>query len=302
MGKMATPQKDLPTERSDRTPVPTTHVAEPQVDIPNRPAAPVVIRFFGCDAEMVGVNKDFFTLGDSAECDVQFPAALRRDGQTVLRLGRAAEGWRLNCPTGITYYVNQEVVASSANLRSGDVIRMTPGGPGFQFTILNQNAEPLAKLAARYAPRLVQPAAESAPPALVIASNHQPRAASAAPPRPSAAPSRPTAPLAKSAAAVSRPAKRQQPRNSTSQRFARLLDYKSWHKSTKNRVVLVAALITIGFVIGLWPSSPPETNDTSPAAPKAASNTVESPSNQAPSQTDGVTPQAPATPPESGSS
>ena len=258
-------------------------------DIPNRPAAPVVIRFIGCDSEMVGVNKDFFTLGDSADCDVQFPAALRGSGQTVLRLGRAAEGWRLNCPAGITYYVNQEVVASSANLRSGDIIRMAPGGPGLQFTILNQNAESLSKLAARYAPRLVQPGSEAAlkaaPPALLTAGNHAPRAQAPAPPqrpsaaapsKPSAAPAKPTAkPTAAPAPpartnAPARPATQHEPAAATSQRFTRLLDYKNWDKSTKNWVVLVAALVTMGLVIGLWPTSEPETTDTAPTTSESA--------------------------------
>lgn len=129
-------------------------------DIPQRPAignavAPVVLRYIGCDTEMVGINKDFFTMGDALGCDVVFPAELSRDGQTVFRLGRAAEGWRLNCPSGQTFYVNQQVVNASANLRSGDIVRVVPGGPGIQFSILNQNAEPLAKLVARFAPRLV---------------------------------------------------------------------------------------------------------------------------------------------------
>jgi serine/threonine protein kinase len=142
--------------------VTTDSETEPSAkDIPYRPTignalAPVVLRYIGCDADMVGVNKDFFTMGDALGCDVVFPAELSREGTVVFRLGRAAEGWRLNCPSGRTFYVNQQVVSASANLRSGDIIRFIPGGPGIQFTIINQNAEPLAKLVARFAPRLVQ--------------------------------------------------------------------------------------------------------------------------------------------------
>jgi len=151
---------DLRVEPTQR--IATDADTEPSAkDIPYRPTignalAPVVLRYIGCDADMVGVNKDFFTMGDALGCDVVFPAELARDGQTIFRLGRAAEGWRLNCPSGQTFYVNQQVVNASANLRSGDIIRVIPGGPGIQFTILNQNAEPLAKLVARFAPRLVQ--------------------------------------------------------------------------------------------------------------------------------------------------
>lgn len=132
-------------------------------DIPNRPATPVVIRFLGCDAEMVGVNKDFFTVGDATDCDIAFPEAMKIDGRTMLRIGRAAEGWRLNRPSGIPFYLNQEVATRSVSLRSGDVIRLLPGGPGMQFNILNQNSETLSTLIARYAPRLTQSTSGEAP-------------------------------------------------------------------------------------------------------------------------------------------
>jgi serine/threonine-protein kinase len=270
-------------------------------DIPNRPSAPVVIRFLGCDSEMIGVNKDFFTLGDAPECDVQFPSEMRRDGQTIFRLGRAAEGWRLNCPPGITYYVNQQIAAAATNLRSGDIVRVAPGGPGLQFTILNQNAEPLSKLASRYAPRLVQPAADVAPPkpaapALITAGSNAPRSAApprsaaAAPAKPSAAPAKPIAapPPKPTAAPAPPPHVHAAPLRPTPQKVsdpaakgavARALDYKNWSKSTKNWVVLVASLVGMGIVIGLWPTEP-ETKEPNPAAsqssPDAGGTTPES--------------------------
>lgn len=290
-------------------------------DIPNRPAAPVVIRFLGCDSEMVGVNKDFFTLGDAADCDVPFPAALRRDGQTVFRLGRAAEGWRLNGPIGIQYYVNQEVVTSAANLRSGDIVRLSPGGPGLQFTILNQNAESLSKLAARYAPRLVQPGAEaaavkSAPPALVTAGNNVQRAAPpsrtaapapvrspAAPAKPAAAPTKPgaaPAPPNQTSAAPARPAAQKIPDSAAKGRVAAALDYKNWSKSTKNWVILVVSLLTMGIVIGLWPSAPETKDAATPPPAESASRPMDPAPEETPAQGDPATPETPATSPEAG--
>jgi serine/threonine-protein kinase len=309
----------IAAERPRPAPAPLAGPAEqPKMDdIPNRPSAPVVIRFLGCDSEMVGVNKDFFTLGDAPDCDVQFPTAMRRDGQTVFRLGRAAEGWRLNCPAGITYYVNQQVASSAANLRSGDIIRISPGGPGLQFTILNQNAEPLSKLAARYAPRLVQPAPDAAPPqaappALVTAGNNAQRAApsrpvAAAPAKPSAAPAKPAvpppkptaapAPPARPHAAPARPTAQQVTQPAAKGRLAHVLDYKNWSKSTKNWVILVVSLVTMGLVIGLWPASEPEANESATSPSESATKPAETPP-----ASETTTSPSPNPPPETGSS
>ncbi|QDU88479.1 Serine/threonine-protein kinase PrkC [Pirellulimonas nuda] len=130
-------------------------------DIPGRPTAPVVLRFLGCQAEMIGVNQDVFTLGPGPDADFPMPPEVQPSGGAALRFGRGAEGWRVNSPGGAGFYLNQDFVPSSAALRSGDVVRFRPSSAGLQFTILNQNVESLAKLASQFAPRLVQQAPES---------------------------------------------------------------------------------------------------------------------------------------------
>ncbi len=132
-------------------------------DIPVRPTAPVVLRFFGAEADMIGANQDVFTVGSAPTSDFAMPAELVVGGNFALRFGRGAEGWRVSSPNGVPFYLNQDFVPSSAALRSGDVIRVRPGGPGLQFTILNQNVESLAKLANQFAPRLIQTPKEAEP-------------------------------------------------------------------------------------------------------------------------------------------
>ena len=131
--------------------------------IPARPKAPIVLRFVGCDAEMVGLNGDFFTVGDTGEEDVSLPKPLRSATPYKLRFSRAAEGWRLTAAEQQPYYLNQQCVRGLSPLRSGDVIRLAPGAPGFQFAIVHQQAESLARITARFAPRLLRGAAEPAP-------------------------------------------------------------------------------------------------------------------------------------------
>lgn len=132
-------------------------VAEPGIaDLPDRPVAPIILRYFGCEADMIGVNSDYFVVGDDDAADVLLPPEMRPEGGGVrLRFSRGAEGWRLSPAEGRSVYVNQACVTGLTALRSGDVVRLEAAGPGVQFTVMHQNAEPLASLAARFAPRLL---------------------------------------------------------------------------------------------------------------------------------------------------
>lgn len=132
-------------------------------DIPQRPSAPIVLRFFGCGEEMLGVNGDYFTVGDTGEEDYALPDAVRAPSTYKLRFSRAAEGWRLTAADEQPYYLNQQCVSGLSPLRSGDVIRLAPGAAGIQFAIVHQHAESLAKLTARFAPRLLRGESEASP-------------------------------------------------------------------------------------------------------------------------------------------
>lgn len=148
------------------TPVPMTTVQPPEEsnptarqpdvgDIPQRPDSPAVIRFLGCDAEMAGLNTDYFTIGRTDDSDLKLPDALGGSPSLLLRFSRGPEGWRLSPSEHQPVFVNQELVDGLTSLRSGDVIRFAPAGPGMQFSIVHQNATPLSNLIARYAPRLL---------------------------------------------------------------------------------------------------------------------------------------------------
>lgn len=124
-------------------------------ELSHRPVSPAMIRFLGCDSEVAGINADFFTVGRSDDCDRRLPDAISLDPQLVLCFSRGDEGWRVSPPEGVAFYINQERIFGLHSLRSGDVIRLAPGGAGMQFSIAHQDAPSLATLAAKYAPRLL---------------------------------------------------------------------------------------------------------------------------------------------------
>lgn len=133
-------------------------------DLPTKPKTPIILRPFGCEGEMIGMNTDCFTLGTIEGVDAPLPAALAsRDNPTKLRFVRAAEGWRVALVEGLSLYVNQTLCDSSTPLQAGDVLRMVPGGPGLQFTLTHDKAEPLVRIAARHAPRLLRGTHEAPP-------------------------------------------------------------------------------------------------------------------------------------------
>lgn len=255
-------------------------------DIPKRPAAPIVLRFLGSDAEMVGLNTDYFTVGTQEDCDVVLPASSEDVCSIKLRFSRGADGWRVTAADEAAFYVNQEPVKGLTPLRSGDIVRPRLWQPGMQFTVLHQDVDSVAKLASRYAPRLVQkpasrPAAPSpggAPPrpdgaAAAVAKPAPPsRPTPVAPPRPGGAapPKTPkregAAPIrSKQATAVrvtvapnqsATPAPTGQPSEGSSvlQKIAALTDTSQLSSSQKNWLITVVIVVTMAIVIGFWPA------------------------------------------------
>lgn len=258
-------------------------------DIPDRPAAPVVLRFLGDSRDMHGVNKDVFTIGEHEDCDVRwnFGAAAGVESP-VLRFGRGAEGWRVNSLTGGAFYVNQEHVSPSSALRSGDVIRCRPGGAGVQFTILNQNVEPLTKLAARFAPRLLQQPTEAKQPPSPAAPVKRDAAKPSAPPVPETSPSRDAAapsaprqpapsggaPRANAANAPAPPSRAVAPESPAAQAAS------SPGKRMRDLLAVVVALLVLGLLISQWPSEtaePPAIPEAPATEPQAGDSTTKAP-------------------------
>ena len=269
--------------QSVRTPAPTGPVAKhkrPPISIesiPNKPTAPVVLRCFGCESEMIGVNADRFTIG-GADADVTLPEGVMGSEPNRLQFARSAEGWRVSSLDGVGFFVNQSYVENVAPLRSGDAVRLVASGPGFQFTIFHPNAESIGTLASRYAPRLLSavakakspaapaaaPAAPTSPAAPTAAPRSQPPTAGPQPnARPTAAPAAP--PSAPATAPPSAPANRPLPpgaspaataaeHSQAASTLQRLTDFKSWDKSTKNWVTVVLGLIVMGAIISMFPA------------------------------------------------
>lgn len=140
---------------------PTRHTAGPAKQ---SAAAPILLRFFGDNREPAGVNGDYFTVGESPEDDIQLPASVGGTKGTKLRFSRGAEGWRVTLADEQPFYLNQSRHQGLTPLRSGDVVRLTPGGAGMQFLLRQQQDASLAKLAARHAPRLLKQESISAQP------------------------------------------------------------------------------------------------------------------------------------------
>lgn len=120
------------------------------------PKSPILLRFVGLPKSPVGVNGDYFTVGDTGDENITLPQAMRGPATTRLRFSRGAEGWRVTMPDDRPFYVNQRRTTGLSPVESGDVVRFAPGGLGLQFTIRQQQDTSLAKLAARHAPTLLK--------------------------------------------------------------------------------------------------------------------------------------------------
>ncbi len=74
--------------------------------------------------------------GGQAGCDVFFDPKNDPSARGVcLQLLGEADGWRIRKRSGGTVMVNQQVLDSEMPLRSRDVVRLSPAGPDFRFTI-----------------------------------------------------------------------------------------------------------------------------------------------------------------------
>lgn len=132
-------------------------------DLPRRPAAPILLRPCGGLGDAIGMNTDCFTVGTVEGVDAPLPESVRPAGNVKLRFVRAAEGWRVALVEGSSLFVNQSLCRNASSLEAGDLLRFVPGGPGLQFTLVPDRAEPLARLAARYAPQLLGSSSQDDP-------------------------------------------------------------------------------------------------------------------------------------------
>ena len=258
-----------------------------------RPATSVVLRIAsGTRAgEMVGLDAQEVHVGGDDDCQLKFSAEQYAavKGRRVL-LRREASGWTIRAIRGGQLIVNRQFVAGPVPLRSGDMVRLSLGGPDFQFILQNPSEQSLAELAAGLleptqvvngsaAPAVFAPPGTPAPTAAVPA-------AAFAPPLP---PTSAAQPAAWSEPVVRPPAARPDPKTSRDEPAAPLLvaeghfwDYRSWSKTTRNWVVGIIATIVAAIVIYLVPtggktppSKPPERTAPSDSAPPAGSGTSE---------------------------
>lgn len=240
-------------------------------DIPDRPAAPVILRFVGANAEMVGLSTDYFSIGNQNGCEVKLPAEMDRGSPVLLRFSRGVEGWRVSVPEDFSFFLNQERCTGLTPLRSGDVIRLSPGEAGVQFTIVHQNAEPLSKLVGAFAPRLLgqqgQTSGAGAREAQAPDDAAAPRRFSAGGPQQEDASHSLGAPLPQR-------------------------DSGEWDMITKSLVVVLVALVVTALAIVAWPAGSP---DAAPETPgivqpdqpaRPADQAAPSPNNEATSETE----------------
>ncbi|MDC0937152.1 FHA domain-containing serine/threonine-protein kinase [Pirellulales bacterium] len=124
--------------------------------LPPWPEAPVVLRHAsGIRAgEFVGLTSPRITVGSGLTCDVSFV----EDGcphleDLSVEIQRETNGWVLKRRSKQRVLVNQDVVQHEAVLRSGDVIRLTPEGPDFQFILQVHNQKTLKSILGEHAPK-----------------------------------------------------------------------------------------------------------------------------------------------------
>ncbi|HMP07112.1 MAG TPA: hypothetical protein PJ982_12235, partial [Lacipirellulaceae bacterium] len=251
--------------------------------LPARPSTPIVLRVASGPraGEFVGVEGSEFAVGDDPSCELHLPAPSVGAPGVVVRLRRDAEGWKL-ATNQARVFVNGEAAKSTASIRSGDVIRLTPAGPDVQFLVQSQNQKTLEKLIATYwpkpaprrgggqraAPRPAGPAPAPRAEVRPAPAPPSPRAAGggngASAPRPQPAGARPSAP-----SAAPQPPGPQRSSGRPAGLRQRWEEYYASNKDQANRWILVVGVVVIAVIVILLPSGEPDPAPQDPAEPAA---------------------------------
>lgn len=120
------------------------------------PSSPILVRYVGIHADPIGVNGDYFTVGNTGNDDIPLPQLMQSRNDTRIRFSRGAEGWRVTLADEQAFFINQQRTSGLSPIETGDVVRFSPGGLGLQFTLIQQQEESFAALAARHAPELLK--------------------------------------------------------------------------------------------------------------------------------------------------
>jgi hypothetical protein len=87
--------------------------------------------------EYVELDADEFCVGGEPSCDVYFrPESDAAARGVCVRLRRDDDGWRISLVSGRGSLVNQQILESTLPIRSGDIVRLSPDGPDFRFSVV----------------------------------------------------------------------------------------------------------------------------------------------------------------------
>ena len=256
--------------------------------LPAWPDAPVVLRHVAGPraGEFQGLTASHFTVGSGLTCDVSFA----EDGYANLEelaaeIQRGSEGWSITLHTSQPVLKNQDSITKTSRLRSGDIIRLSPAGPDFQFLIQTQNQRTLRDILGTYTPKLLaasiaagktrRPAAVAAAPAapLTAESANKPKASPPgrsvgnsetrnAAPSESAAPSAPAVPAGPAGSSAPQGAA---VASAAGESVAMVDQNKKW-------LLIIGATLLLALLILFFPSSgSPDAAPADPSTPNAGS-------------------------------
>jgi hypothetical protein len=87
--------------------------------------------------ECIELDADEFRAGGESSCDVYFRSENDPAARGVcVRLYREDDGWRISPVSGRESLVNQQILDSTLPIRSGDIVRLSPDGPDFRFSVV----------------------------------------------------------------------------------------------------------------------------------------------------------------------
>lgn len=124
--------------------------------LPAWPDTPVVLRHASGDraGEFMGLSKSQFTIGSGLTCDVSYAEdGIAQLEDLAAEILREADGWTLKRHGDQPVMLNQNFIEQQTQLRSGDLVRLSPDGPDFQFLIQAQNQKTLAGILGTHTPK-----------------------------------------------------------------------------------------------------------------------------------------------------
>lgn len=287
--------------------------AAPQPSAPatlvERPDFPMVLRVVsGCKAGiMLGFSQDVVRVGSEPDCELRFnPEDDPGVSNRRISFRKELDGWRVYAEREGIWH-NQAALRDSAEIRSGDILRLSIQGPDVQFVLHTPGTPTLVSLAQKHglakAAKLAADVTANAPVNPAPLSAAAPQAGMASAPRVAAAsaPAASPSPSAENSSPAPHPAAPRRPTpNETSAAPSSFwigeapavapqtkgqggawFDVSKWDKNTKNWVTLGLGMIVVVIVAVLWPSG--ESAPTpEPQRPPASAAKEETPAAKTP--------------------